>query len=66
MAKKYKLEVKLEEAVEKIGNSLSYFIKKAADYLFTIPKRKDDKLIYMFELIAWFSLSIALVLRIGR
>lgn len=62
MAKKYKLEVKLEEAVEKIGNSLSYFVVKFADYWFTKPKSKAERDYKMFELSlfgGWILINIA-------
>lgn len=60
-AKKYALEV----ALEKLIKELTRFVKKAGSFLFTIPKNKMDKWIYAFDILAWTSLTISIVLRIA-
>lgn len=59
-----KNEYRLEVALEKLFLEGASFIKKAGNFLFTIPKKKIDKMIYIMDILAWTFLTIALVLRI--
>lgn len=60
--KKYKIEVE----AEKLLRELRIQLRKVVAYFFTIPKKKDDKMIYVLETLSWIFLTIALILRIGR
>lgn len=53
----------IEEALEKLIDEVRLSIRKTVGFFFTIPKRKDDKMIYAIETIAWLLLTIAIVLR---
>jgi hypothetical protein len=54
----------LETAAEKLLNQARVSLKKITNYFFTIPKRRDDKVIYVLETGAWLLLTLALILRI--
>jgi len=53
----------IEEALEKLIHEVRICLKKFAGFFFTIPKRKDDKMIYVIETIAWLLLGVALIWR---
>ena len=61
-----KTKYPIEEALTKVFLELARFIRKAGDYLFTIRKNKEDKIIHMMEIGAWILLTISLVMRIRR
>lgn len=58
---------KLEAEAEKLVREIRLFIKRAGTFIFTIPKKKMDKYIYIMDILAWTALTISMVLRIfGR
>ena len=54
----------VEKAAESFFKELARFVKKAGNFLFQIPKKKMDKIIYAMDILAWAALTISLVLRI--
>lgn len=54
----------IEKAAEKLLNEFRLGIKKFFNFFFTIPKRKDDKMIYVMETLAWIFLTIIMVMRL--
>jgi hypothetical protein len=62
MKKKYGIEIALENLIKEITRLVRGFRK----FVFTIPKNKMDKYIYMMDILAWTMLTISIVLRIGR
>lgn len=58
--KKYPIEL----ALEKLINEVRIGIKKMFHFFFVIPKRKDDKMIYVIETTAWILLGLALIMRL--
>ena len=60
--RKYPLELELE----KLFREVRILVRKAGRFFFTIPKRKDEKMIYLIETCAWLLLTFALILRVGR
>jgi hypothetical protein len=53
----------IEKAAEKLLNEVRIGIKKIVIFFFTIPKKKDDKMIYVIETLAWILLTIAIIWR---
>jgi len=56
----------IEQAAIKLLDQMRISLKKFTKFFFEIPKKKMDKYIFLIETIAWLSLGLALILRIGR
>ena len=63
MMLKNKREYGIETAAEKLLNEVRLQFRKAARFFFTIPERKEDKMIYTLETLTWLLLTIVLILR---
>ena len=53
----------IEKAAERLLNEIRVSLKKTTKFFFEIPKRKDDKVVYVIETLAWILLTISLVMR---
>ncbi len=56
----------IEKEAERFLREAGLFIKKAGNFLFTIPKRKDERMIHLIEFIAIMTLLIAFIWRVGN
>jgi hypothetical protein len=64
---KYPIEVALEKTIKKVGDALAWGIRAFVRFWWVIPKRKDDKVIYMVETIGWLMILLGwIVLTIAR
>ncbi len=64
MQKKPKTDYPIEREAERLLNEMATTLRALTKFFFKIPKRKDDKMIYVMETIAWITLTLALIWRI--
>jgi hypothetical protein len=57
---------KVEIAAENLLKEITRVIRSFRKFVFNIPKKKEERMIYVLDIIAWTALSISLVFRIGR
>lgn len=62
---KAKLKVyPIEEEAEKLLREIKLLIRKIGKFFFEIPKKKEERMIYVIETLAWLLLGIALIWRL--
>lgn len=67
MNKKWKKEYPLEVELNKLLKEFRVLVRGFRKFFFVVPKKKDDKVIYIIETISWMLLGLALILRVvGR
>lgn len=67
MEKKWLKEYPIERELARLVKEFKLSLRKVTNFFFVLPKRKEDKLIYLMETMAWLFLTLALILRvIGR
>jgi len=55
---KYPIEVALERFINNLGATISWTWKTVVKFFFVIPKKKEDKTIYMYETLGWLLIGI--------
>jgi hypothetical protein len=55
---KYPIEKALEETIRKIGNAIAWAIRAIVKFFWVIPKRRDDKVIWMLFSIGWLLIGL--------
>jgi hypothetical protein len=54
----------IEKAAEKLLNEVRLSLRKATAFFFEIPKKKDDKMIFVLETTIWLLFTVVIIWRI--
>ena len=54
----------IERAAERLLNEMALTLRALTKFFFKIPRKKDDKMIYVMETLAWIFLTIAIIMRL--
>ncbi len=66
MTKKYAIEDALEKLIKKIGDVAVWSIRRWTNFFTKLPKKKMELQAFIFEMIAFASIGVALIIRWGN